>query len=231
MTAPVEAVLLDVGGVFMVPAHEPILGALGRYGVQAADLDRAHYAAVAALDALGRVHWPAYVDGYVRAAGVPDDSVAEAAAALAEVFDTAEDLWSRVLPGSVEALVRLAATGVPLGIVSNSDGTVEAALVARRVCQVGAGEGTQVAVVVDSHLAGIEKPDPGIFAIALESLGVDPAHALHVGDTACADVAGARAAGIRAVHLDPHRLCPDPTDHDHARSLDDVTALVLRTGP
>jgi putative hydrolase of the HAD superfamily len=47
-----------------------------------------------------------------------------------------------------------------------------------------------------------------------------------VGDTGWADVAGARAAGVRPVHLDPHGFCPLPDDHDHVVDLDGVTALV-----
>ncbi|MEO6858668.1 MAG: HAD-IA family hydrolase [Solirubrobacteraceae bacterium] len=56
--------------------------------------------------------------------------------------------------------------------------------------------------VVSSAVAGVAKPDPAIFAIALAEVGVDAAEALHVGDSLAEDVAGARAAGVRAVWLD-----------------------------
>jgi putative hydrolase of the HAD superfamily len=55
--------------------------------------------------------------------------------------------------------------------------------------------------VVASATAGARKPDPAIFAAALELAGCAPADAMHVGDTAEEDVAGARAAGIDALLL------------------------------
>ena len=67
--------------------------------------------------------------------------------------------------------------------------------------------------VLDSAEVGVEKPDPRIFRIALERAGVDPAHALYVGDLYSVDVLGARAVGMEAVLLDPgacwgERDCP-----------------------
>jgi putative hydrolase of the HAD superfamily len=56
--------------------------------------------------------------------------------------------------------------------------------------------------VVTSAEAGARKPDPAIFAPALAIAGVEASRALHVGDTVSEDVDGARAAGIRALHLD-----------------------------
>ena len=57
--------------------------------------------------------------------------------------------------------------------------------------------------VIDSHFVGIEKPDPRIFALALERLGVAPERALYVGDIRSVDAAGARAAGMQFVLIDP----------------------------
>ena len=55
---------------------------------------------------------------------------------------------------------------------------------------------------ITSAEAGARKPDPAIFAPALELAGCAPEEALHVGDTADEDVAGARAAGIRPLLID-----------------------------
>jgi putative hydrolase of the HAD superfamily len=55
---------------------------------------------------------------------------------------------------------------------------------------------------VSSAVAGARKPDPAIFAPALELAGCGPDQALHVGDTPEEDVAGARAAGIRPLLID-----------------------------
>lgn len=53
--------------------------------------------------------------------------------------------------------------------------------------------------VVTSARVGFEKPHPGIFAHALEVMGVGPGNAIHVGDSPRADVTGAQGAGIRPV--------------------------------
>jgi putative hydrolase of the HAD superfamily len=56
--------------------------------------------------------------------------------------------------------------------------------------------------VVTSADSGFRKPDPAIFGVALELAGCGADEAVHVGDTVAEDVAGAGAAGIRALHLD-----------------------------
>ncbi|XAY08411.1 HAD-superfamily hydrolase [Paraconexibacter sp. AEG42_29] len=65
-----------------------------------------------------------------------------------------------------------------------------------------------------SAVEGVAKPHPGLFARALELAGgVEPAAALHVGDSVAADVAGALAAGVRPVLVQ--------RDGDELRSVDD----------
>ena len=233
MTAPIEAVLLDVGGVFLLPEPRVLLPALRAAGADPDNeaLARAHYAGIAAMDEAGP-DWDIYRATLAICAGVPRAHVPAAAAELGRLFrSTGESLWSRVVPGSIDALRRLADAGVALGVVSNAAGTIAELLVAGKICQVGTGEGVPVTVVVDSHLVGMAKPDPRIFAIALAELGVAPEHAVHVGDTAHADVEGALAAGVRPLHLDPYGDCPYADGHhEHVRSLDDVVGLVARQG-
>jgi putative hydrolase of the HAD superfamily len=50
---------------------------------------------------------------------------------------------------------------------------------------------------------GVEKPDPRIFRMALERMGIEPEDAVYVGDVYEIDVVGARAAGMRAYLIDP----------------------------
>jgi len=56
--------------------------------------------------------------------------------------------------------------------------------------------------VVTSAGVGARKPDPEIFREALEVAECDAGEALHVGDSDKEDIAGARAAGIRALLID-----------------------------
>ena len=57
-------------------------------------------------------------------------------------------------------------------------------------------------VVVDSSAVGMRKPNPAIFHHALELLGgVPPSEAVFLDDSP-GNVAGARRAGLHAIHVD-----------------------------
>jgi putative hydrolase of the HAD superfamily len=98
-------------------------------------------------------------------------------------------------PDVVPALGALRDRGLRLVAVSNWDCSLPRVL--ERCGLDGMLDGT-----VTSAEAGARKPDPAIFAAALELAGCAPQEALHVGDTAEEDVAGARAAGIRPLLID-----------------------------
>ena len=137
----------------------------------------------------------AYLEALFRLGGVPAERMREVRDCLSELHRE-RHLWCSVQERTHEALERLRAAGLRLGVVSNSDGRVEEALEA-------AGLRDYFDVVVDSGVLGIEKPDPRIFQAALDALGVAPEEALYVGDLFEVDVVGARAAGIEAVLLAP----------------------------
>lgn len=105
-------------------------------------------------------------------------------------------LWIVPPPDAAETLDRLAARGDVLACVSNSNGRVAALLEET-------GLARRLAVIVDSGIEGIEKPDPRIFAAAAERIGVAPGDCTYVGDLLRVDVLGARAAGMRGVLYDP----------------------------
>jgi putative hydrolase of the HAD superfamily len=226
--ARIEAVLLDVGGIFHLPSHEHVLGACRRAGFEAdaALLDRAHYRGTTAFhtDYTGELPWnalwDAYLDRYVDELGAADDVRPDVLDHLRQEF-TAAGLWTRVVPGSVDALRFLAATGVRLGVVSNADGTVAARLREAEVLQVGPGVGVEVDCVIDSGAVGVSKPDPRIFAIALEALGLRPDQAWYVGDMPGIDVVGARGAGLHPLVMDPYGF-QGGNDYETVTSLRDV---------
>jgi putative hydrolase of the HAD superfamily len=67
-------------------------------------------------------------------------------------------------------------------------------------------------VIVISEEAGVQKPDPRIFEIALSRLERAPEDAVMVGNAWETDIAGARAAGIRPVWFNPRGdTSPDPS--------------------
>lgn len=65
--------------------------------------------------------------------------------------------------------------------------------------------------------AGVWKPQPGIYRLALDALGVPAGEAVFVGDTSRYDVAGALGAGMRAVYK-RHDERPDDGIHLTPRS-------------
>jgi HAD superfamily hydrolase (TIGR01549 family) len=127
-------------------------------------------------------------------------------------------MWSRVIPGSVDDLRVLAATGVRLGVISNADGSVAARLSEQEVLQVGPGIGVPVECVIDSGAVGVMKPDPRIFKIALDAMGLRPEQAWYIGDMPAIDVVGARAASIEPFVIDPYGF-------HRGRAYDTVTSL------
>jgi putative hydrolase of the HAD superfamily len=204
------AVLLDVGGVFHLPSHEHVLGACRRAGFEGdgGRLDRAHYRGTTAfhIEYTGGLPWSdmwgGYLDRYVDELGVADDVKPDVIEHLQQEF-TAGGLWSRIIPGSIDDLRVLAATGVRLGVVSNAEGTVAVQLREGEVLQVGPGIGVPVDCVIDSGEVGVLKPDPRIFVIALDAMGLRPEQVWYVGDMPGIDVVGARAAGIKPLVIDP----------------------------
>lgn len=105
-------------------------------------------------------------------------------------------------PGAREVLAELTGRGYLVGVISNSDGRLETLLDE-------AGLAERLSLVIDSHVVGIEKPDPRIFHLALERTGVAAGEALYVGDLYSLDVVGARRAGIEALLLDPVGAWPE----------------------
>ena len=81
-----------------------------------------------------------------------------------------------------------------------------------------------VDALVVSEEAGVAKPDPEIFRIALDRLGVDAAAAVMVGDSWANDVVGARAAGIRAIWFNPLGT-PRPDADDRVREIAALTPV------
>ena len=207
----------------------PPLQELGM-SLDVAAFERAHYQAMVVQDLAAKppatgTWWRDYLAGYFTACDVPGDRCLELAAEVAEA--TVGRAWTHVGTGVMPGLRALAALGLPMGVVSNSDGTVQAELRRLGVCYAPDGTGTQtgveVGVVIDSAVVGVAKPDPAIFGFALEALGVPASGTvLHVGDSLRYDVAGALAAGLQPVHLDPHGFCPAPDGHRHIRTLSEL---------
>ena len=209
----IDAVLLDIGGVFHLPDPIRIANACQGAGhpIDIAQVPKAHYAGCAVFDHPGTElappwarWWPAYLGAFARALGIEDPgTIKRVLELLADEFMTV-GLWEHEIEGARDGLQALAATGVRLGIVSNNDGEALARLRAIELAQVGAGPGVAVECIIDSGAVGIEKPDPRIFELALISMQLKPAQCWYVGDMPGIDAVGADRAGIRPFIVDPY---------------------------
>ena len=227
MSTATRAVLFDFGGTLfdyadLAGAQIEALEAFAReVGLAAgtAELARAHRSATAT----------AYRDYLPQPYYLHRDFFADAVRGMGrlvgrELDDAQVERWFaiqhglrardfRLRPGVVETLQELRARGLHLGIVSNIDEDDLHHLVDRGVLR------EHFDSLLSSEAAGSCKPDPRIFALALERAGCAPAEALFVGDSLPADVAGANRAGMRSVLLWHRDDKPPPAEVPQPRHV------------
>jgi putative hydrolase of the HAD superfamily len=237
LAAGKRAVIFDVGNTLLHVDYAHVARVLGAQGHAVAPeaIRAAEYAAKAALDralapdvvpepSVQSMLWrlpdgrPSYFATMLAALGIPEAAVLPALAAL-EADNRAKSLWRVVEPGTADILAELRRRGLTLAVISNSDGRIEADLVA-------AGLATHFAFVLDSSVVGIEKPDVRIFELALARLQLPPTDAAYVGDVYAIDVLGARRAGIEAILMDPLARYDAPDDCPRISKLVDLLALL-----
>jgi putative hydrolase of the HAD superfamily len=225
MTRP-DALLFDVGNTLVWMDHPFLVALLAEHGVDttAEAIMEAEYGAKLLLDEMARradgdprMRGRAYFGEIFRVVGAP----AEAHGPLGErLFARHAEvgLWRGVRERTADTLDALRGDGYRLGVVSNADGRVEGLLDSLGLL-------SRFEVVVDSGMVGVEKPDPRIFRLALDRMGVAPENALYVGDIYEIDVVGARAAGMRAVLVDPLDRWAD-LECERIRDLHELPALL-----
>jgi HAD superfamily hydrolase (TIGR01509 family) len=116
----------------------------------------------------------------------------EAVAAYERMLDPAS--W-QVYPDTVAALARVRDASLPVAVVSNIPWDIRGVFARHKA------DGL-VDEYVLSYVEGVMKPDPKIFLAACQRIGVAPADALMVGDSAEAD-GPAAAAGLHTAIIDP----------------------------
>ena len=203
-----DAILFDAGGVLVLPDPAVLAPLIAYYGGddRHETYVRAHYAGMAAKSAasVGESDWTHYNDTYLSHLSVPGEHRDAALEVLTHVKANAR-LWRHPIPGAAEALDALSRRNVPIGVVSNASGQIESTLRISGICQVGDGPFANVRCVVDSHVVGVEKPDPRIFDHALVHFpGIARDRIAYVGDSLVMDVRGATAAGLVPVLVDPY---------------------------
>lgn len=139
--------------------------------------------------------WRVYFQRILELTGVPARLTEPVGAAMRQTHER-NHLWTFTPDTVQEALGRLRAADLRLGVVSNADGRMEGAIRA-------AGIREHFEFVIDSGDVGVAKPDPEIFHMASRSLALPPNRCLYVGDLYPVDVVGAERAGMQALLLDP----------------------------
>ena len=145
--------------------------------------------------------------------------------ALAAAFEAASyELKVAPVADAADVLSAVAATGVAVGIISDTTLAVgrhlRTYLDQHRILQ-------HVTFAAFSDEVGVYKPDPAIFRVALDGLGIDdPTTVAHVGDLLRTDVAGARAMGMVTVRF--RGVVDDPEDGAEADHVIDRLADLLR---
>ena len=215
-----RAVLFDVGGTLVHPDYLVIHRVLADFGLQE-ELGRIRATESAAKLATQQPNavtpWKSFFGGWFRALGVPESDLAQLIDRVWQQHRS-KNLWSEVTGDTVPTLRALQKGKFKLGVISNSDGTAESLL-----------DGLKLAayfdVIVDSKIIGARKPDAAIFRFALNTLNIEPRHALYIGDVYDADVVGATGAGLMAILFDPQM---QSTERDCVRiqRLDEVLGLI-----
>jgi putative hydrolase of the HAD superfamily len=124
----------------------------------------------------------------------------------------------RPLPGARAAVERLAADH-RLGVVTNGGPSMQR----EKLDALGLGDAFET--VVHAGYDTAPKPDPEPFERALGALGVDPERAVHVGNSHRSDVAGGRAAGVRAAWLPDAAASSVDTDPEPTYTLASMADL------
>lgn len=221
-----RAILLDAGNTLVgldFPALAQLLTDLG-YPATAEDLVRAEYGGRAAVNKqilegveirdVDRA--PLYFGAILKRCRIPEDQISTVLDAF-RAADKRFGLWRIVPPGTHEMLRSFKERGFKIGVISNADGRVAQLLERLELLPL-------LDIAIDSNRVGIEKPDPRIFKLALDQVGVDPHEAVYVGDIYAIDVLGARRAGLKSILIDPLML--EDVDCPRIRSVTELPHLL-----
>jgi putative hydrolase of the HAD superfamily len=136
------------------------------------------------------LRWTGSFQSYLDSLGIGRDAAAAA-------FEIRREMTRRSLvpmEGAIETLDGLRAAGLKLGVISNCSSEVG------ELWDDSPFAGRFDAVVLSADV-GLKKPDPRIYRLTLDSLGVEPADAVFVGDGEADELPGAEAVGMRAIQL------------------------------
>ena len=215
-TSDVRAVIFDMDG--LLADTEPLsyrawTALLARdYGVAVTEEDAAWASAT-----VGK-HWPEVwrmiAERFRLPVELPRD-LAKLNEAYREIYTAVLDQGVPALPGAVELVANCRAAGVLVGLASSSSpGQIEQVLGS-------IGIRDQFAAIASGSEVPRSKPDPAIYLLACERLGVAPREAVALEDSG-PGVTAAHAAGLRCLAIPSH----ETASHDFSRASGTRPSLV-----
>ncbi len=185
----IKGIIFDFGGVFS-NAHESLIGfanAAARFGHTPESLyDLLYHGPAWQAAKLGRITTTAYWREMMAALG--QDPAGDLERFLADLFA------GERLDANVVAIAERLHRRYPLALLSNATDNLEAVLTNRF------GIRHLFRIVINSATAGVAKPDPQAYWLALEGLGLEPREALFIDDKP-RNVVAAEALGIPSLHF------------------------------
>lgn len=130
---------------------------------------------------------------------------------LFKLFEQSSSFY--VFPDALPCLQRLNALKVKTAVVSNWGYRLDKLLQCLDLAQ-------GFDPIISSADVEREKPDPGIFELALKGTNSKAKHTVHIGDNPECDIQGGRAAGVHTVLIDRNNQHPD-MEH-RITTLDDL---------
>ena len=122
---------------------------------------------------------------------------------------------------TLSTLQALQGEGYKLGIISNAGDDDDVQTLVDK-----ANIRAYFDVVLSSAACGVRKPNPRIFALALEQMRLQAAETAMVGDTLGADILGAKNAGLYSIWLTRRADTPANREHQHTITPDaQISAL------
>ena len=208
----IRGVLFDLGGTLHVNDSPPgrdiwfsrrVIERLGDYGIHLEISPEALAAQLAVnaeeykrhseqdLKELGGAEiWSRW---FLREQGLSPSQLAPMAEELSFLYDY-ERVRVMRRPHLAQTMERLQRMGLRMGVISN---IISRSVVPHFLAEYGIDG--YMDCVITSCGTGIRKPDPGIFRVAEEKMGMAPEELAYVGDTISRDVRGTRAAGWKCM--------------------------------
>ena len=248
----IKAVIFDMGGVIhtmrftreqaLLYAEETI-AFLKEHGITIADTPEAFIDALREADEVRKRHNKRTGKELPPLESWADIYLAKYGVTQAQIFPIADELalrWSRdrgediVRLGLFPTVQELRSMGMRMGIISN---TQSRSFVPWQLSKYGVS--LYFEYVLLSSVCGLRKPDPAIFDLCANSMGLEKHELAYVGDTVSRDVIGVRDAGwavmIRLLHpeatqetlareqaLEQNGYSPDYTIH----ALSEIPAII-----